>query len=138
MIRIIVGTAQHALELEQCIKKLRDYYGDREFEIKGIDNIVDYMNRLGYVNRKGKPITKHVLYEWKRSKKFPMHALCKKDGLLTSNVLIQAWLWSLVNAAWREYKRPHPHAGICLKTIAGRGIKRIRCPRLRPCPIHPS
>ena len=137
MIRILVGSSQHALELEQCVKKLRDYYGDREFPIKGLDAIVEYMNRLGFVNKKGKPITPYNIRAWIKEKKFPAHALNKADGLLTTNVLIQAWLWSLVNAAWREYKKPAPHAGICLKTIAGRGIQRIRCPRLRPCPIHP-
>lgn len=135
MIRVIVGSGQHALELEQCVTKLRAYYGEREFPIKGIDAIVEYMNRLGFVNKHGKPITPSNIRKWAKEKKFPAHALSKADGLLTTNVLIQAWLWSLVNTAWREYKRPYPLAGRCWRNIDARG--KIKCPRMRPCPVHP-
>ena len=135
MIRIIVGTAQHALELEQCVMKVKNYYGDREFFIKGIDNIVEHLNRFGYVNKAGKPITPATLRKYIKEKKFPAYAMNKADGLLTTNVLIQAWLWSLVNAAWREHKRPAPHAGRCWRSIDVKG--RLRCPRMKPCPVHP-
>jgi len=137
-IRIMPPNPEHQQALEEHVKKLRDY-GAAEFAIHTPEKMAEFLNRLGFVNGRGKAITKRTIMHWRDKRDFPAAVIRYSDGLMTTNVLIQAWLWSI--NVWRKnkpYRSPKlkPKPAVCLAfgaNVAGRDRK---CGQPLPCLLH--
>lgn len=83
-------------DLEERLVLLRDYVGVHEREIRGKPAIVDYLISIGVKTTLGKTPTVHVLNSWITKRRFPAVTLRRSDKVLTTNLLVCAWLWSYV------------------------------------------
>ncbi len=88
--------------LTLSLRRLRDFNIQAEFGLHGPDAIIAYLNQLGVKNGMGKAPTKWTVYEWIRKRGFPAYVPNRRNGMMTTNFLILAWLWSF--RVWQQDK----------------------------------
>lgn len=95
---------------QKYVATLRRVHGRREFAIEGLPAIVEYLHKLHIRNGLGRPITPNTLKAWRQRREFPAFAMRRRSGLMTTNLLVLAWLWAY--PVWQKHK---PYKGTLLK-----------------------
>lgn len=106
-INILPTTELHRREIELRIQQLRAVPNPNEIWFVSRNQIIEYLNDVGVRNGYGHPITRNTLKTWHRKRGFPLFIATNKNRVVTSNLMIQAWLWSYrALQASRDWK-PH-------------------------------
>jgi hypothetical protein len=105
-IQIPPTTELHRREIELRLNMLRDFAGQHERWFNSVDEVLQYVNDIGVRNpRTDKRIGLITLRRWRRKCGFPYAKFHnKRTPVVTSNLMIMAWLWS-----YRVYKATKPY-----------------------------
>jgi hypothetical protein len=89
-------TELHRKEIELRVNQLRDFVGKNERWFNSPAEVIDYLNTIGVRSTHGKRVTYNLLQKFRKHMGFPYATFSlRRSAVVTSNVLIMAWLWSL-------------------------------------------
>lgn len=111
-IQIPPTTELHRKEIELRVNQLRDYVGKNERWFNSSKEVIDYLNEIGVRSVYNKRVSYNLLLKFRKHYGFPYATFSiHHANVVTSNVLIMAWLWSLrVFRAQRRGSKDLPYA----------------------------
>src|SRR5207247_1542600 len=89
-----IVSPNQAAAYEKALATLRQHCAESEKGYRTVEAIAEYLNSLGLLNGRGKPITHRTIRHWAATRSFPLFTLNKSDGSFSTNLMILAWLWS--------------------------------------------
>lgn len=107
-------TELHRLEIQLRVEQIREVVGKNERYFNSKQEVVDYLNDIGVRSTYGKKVTPQLLDKFRRHMQFPYATFSiRHANIVTSNVMIMAWLWSLkVYKASKFWKGASRHDAI--------------------------
>lgn len=100
-------TELHRKEIELRVNQLREFVGKNERWFHSKQEVIDYLNDIGVRSTFGKRITDSRLRIFRKKLGFPYATFSIQKSVVTSNVLIMAWLWSL--RVYKATRLRHPN-----------------------------
>ncbi len=102
-------TELHRKEIELRINQLRDFVGKNERWFNSKQEVIDYLNDIGVRSVFGKRVTATLLdVVFRKKLGFPYRTFGRRRNfVVTSNVLIMAWIWSL--RVYKATRLNHPN-----------------------------
>src|SRR5437899_1644348 len=99
-------TQLHRKEIELRLGQLRDFVGAHERWFNSHSEVIQYLNDIGVRNAYDRRITPAILGRFRRKLGFPYaHFHETRARIVTSNLMIMAWLWALrVHKATKSYR----------------------------------
>jgi len=102
-------TELHRQEIEIRVQQLREFTLGNERWFNTPQEVVDYLNECGVRSTHGKKVTQRLLMKFRKHMGFPYATFTmRRTTIVTSNVLIMAWLWAMRIYKQSRYSGPSP------------------------------
>jgi hypothetical protein len=81
--------------MRAALGKLRDYAGEHEHWLAGLDEIAGYLNQVvGIRADSGTSVTPDTVRSWIKNRGLPVMRFRAVDRIRTTNLMLLAWCWS--------------------------------------------
>jgi hypothetical protein len=92
-VRLFYGA--HAVALQKRLADLRAWAPEREVGLSGLEEIAAWFNSVRIVTRRGNPVSTAMVSHWIARFSLPAFRPHGTKRLVTTNYLLQAWMWTL-------------------------------------------
>lgn len=98
---------------QEKLEMLRAYAVEQDAPLHGWDEIVEYLAvELGVLTGFRVPPVKATIQTWNKKRGFPLHYISARAGVMTTKLMVLAWLWHYRDGyvKWGKLPKQPPRA----------------------------